>query len=104
MLVWFGDLTAPSAEQLCALSQTGAVRCVQVVENPSQVQAKEHLLDREHHLLRACQAANPTFSRDSPTWKWALIRPDAYLADGGTACDSRVLRAVGANLGLESMQ
>ncbi len=99
LLVWFGAMTASTAKQLRALSQTGAVRCVQVVDKPSSVRAVEHLIDPQQQLLRACQLGD----KASAVWVWALIRPDAYLADGGSTWNAQALRVVAANLGLEAI-
>jgi 3-(3-hydroxy-phenyl)propionate hydroxylase len=99
LLVWFGALSVSTAAQLRALSETGTVRCVQVVDKPSLARAVEHLVDPAQQLLRACQPNTTT----SPPWVWALIRPDAYLADGGAAWSAQALRAVAANLGLETI-
>ena len=103
LLVW-GNAQAPispispaSLAQLRALARTTGVRCVQVAAHPSQVLAKEAVLDAAGLLLRACglEADKPMKAPGgTATCRWALLRPDSYLVARGSQLNASLARSI----------
>ncbi len=100
LLVW-GDAQAhispASVAQLRALARTTGVRCVQIATHPRQVIAKEAVLDAAGLLLRACglEADKPVKTPGSiEACRWALLRPDSYLAARGTQLNASLARSI----------
>ena len=75
-LLVFGSLSPRALKSVQSLS-SASVRCVQVLPAMPQATkpapAREHVIDASGQLAAACQLASGT--------GWALVRPDAYLAD-----------------------
>ena len=93
LILVFGPQTKAALKRLQALSVSGLpVRCVQVLAKGQVAQAREHLLDTQHHLQNACGTV--------PAGGWALIRPDGYLADAGKGVNGELIGAVATSLGL----
>ncbi len=92
LLTVFGTLTAAELARLRRLStQTPLVRVVQVLGRGEKPQAVEHIADDRGHLRQACRASDR---------RWALVRPDAYLAATGTGIDGLLVSAVARSLAL----
>jgi 3-(3-hydroxy-phenyl)propionate hydroxylase len=91
LLLLFGDLTATDLKRVLQLTPHAPLRAVQVVSANGTAQAVEHVRDPQHHLLQACHAGQA---------RWALLRPDAYVAATGSALDGRWIQAVGKALAM----
>ena len=67
--------------------RTSGVRVVQVAARRAQVCAREAVLDTPGLLLQACGlpvlAAKANVKNDTSQCRWALLRPDSYLAAHG---------------------
>jgi 3-(3-hydroxy-phenyl)propionate hydroxylase len=96
-----------SLRKLQSLSLAAGVRVVQVCASRAHVRAHEAVHDAHGLLSRACSvdgrgwigADSPDQSglpvrRGASRCRWALIRPDSYLAARGTAVDSRLIHAL----------
>ena len=93
LILVFGHQPKAALKRLQELSVSGLpVRCVQVLAKGQVAQAREHLLDTQHHLQNACGTV--------PAGGWALIRPDGYLADTGKGVNGELIGAVATSLGL----
>ncbi len=89
LLVW-GALTQAELGKLRQLSQSMAMlRVVQVCMPGDAAQALEHIVDDRGHVRQACRALDQ---------RWALVRPDAYLAATGHAVDGALIRALSRSL------
>ena len=86
VLLAFGPLNPAELTRLRALSTSADARVVQVVTQADQAQAVEAIADPKG-LLR--QAAHAQAAR------WALIRPDSYVAATGQRLDGSLVRAMG---------
>jgi 3-(3-hydroxy-phenyl)propionate hydroxylase len=118
LLLVFGDTTGrlqPAAmAQLRALVSTSPVRVVHVVAKRSQVQVRETVIDAPGLLARACglPAAKPpthhgpagTMPQASPLCRWALLRPDSYLAARGTQLGSALASAAARCTGIGTQE
>ncbi len=93
LLLVFGDLSAQDMARLNALSATASVRCVQIgAAAHSKPQALEYAVDATGHLRATCAGnADPI--------RWALLRPDTYIAATGSRLDGSVANAISAALG-----
>ncbi len=92
LLVVFGPISATEATRLRQLTrQTPLLRVVQVVGPGHKPQAVEHIGDPHGHVQQACHALDR---------RWALVRPDAYLAATGHAVDGALIRALSRSLTL----
>jgi 3-(3-hydroxy-phenyl)propionate hydroxylase len=111
LLLVFGDISANAQRHLRQLTLTAPLYAVQVVGQPGQVQSKECVWDQAQHLMKACQPSVPlghaspgsgaAKSADaSPLLRWALIRPDAYLAATGSHLNGSLVQALAKALGL----
>jgi 3-(3-hydroxy-phenyl)propionate hydroxylase len=91
LLLLFGYLTPSDLKRVLQLTPHAPLRAVQVVSGADTAQAVEHVLDVDMHLRQACHAGQA---------RWALLRPDAYLAATGTALDGRWIQAVAKALAM----
>ena len=91
LLLLFGNLTPSDLKRVVQLTPHAPLRAVQVVSGADTAQAVEHVLDVDMHLRQACHAGQA---------RWALLRPDAYLAATGTALDGRWIQAVAKALAM----
>ena len=91
LLLLFGDLTTTDLKRVLQLTPHAPLRAVQVIAGTGKAQAVEHVRDPQQHLRQACQAGQA---------RWALLRPDAYLAATGSALDGRWIQAVGKALAM----
>jgi 3-(3-hydroxy-phenyl)propionate hydroxylase len=92
LLLVFGPLAAAETQRLRQLTATTPLlRVVQVIEPGARAQAREHLIDAQGHLRRACQATGQ---------RWALVRPDSYLAGIGAGVDGALVAQLGRALTL----
>ena len=90
LLLVFGQLGRKQMAKLRSLSALAAVNVVQVTHTKSG-QAKEHVMDPDKTLRRACLAEKA---------QWALLRPDAYLAAKGKALNAQLVKALATALAL----
>ena len=91
LLLLFGPISGAEKKKLLQLTPYAPLRAVQVVLNQGLAQAKEHVRDPSQRLRQACRADNA---------RWALLRPDAYLAATGKAIDGRLVHAVAKALAM----
>ncbi len=92
LLLVFGDLTRQDMARLNAVSATASVRCVQIGAPQSTPQALEYAVDATGHLRATCAGnADPI--------RWALLRPDTYIAATGSRLDGGIANAISAALG-----
>ncbi len=92
LLCVFGPLSAGEVTRLHQLaSQTPLLRLVQVVGPGQTPQAVEHVIDERGHVRQACRAMDR---------RWALVRPDAYLAATGHGMDGHLVGAVARALAM----
>ncbi len=102
LLLVFGDsaggLGALHSAKLRALASAGNVRVVQVAALRAQVQAREAVLDPQGLLAQACGLPAVPGQAPSqstvPLCRWALVRPDSYLAAHGSALGARLVHAI----------
>ena len=92
LLLVFGDLTGQDTTKLASLSAFAAVRCVQVASLNSTAQALEYAVDATGNLHASCAGSAAQI-------RWALLRPDTYIAATGSRLDASVVNAVSAALG-----
>jgi 3-(3-hydroxy-phenyl)propionate hydroxylase len=81
LLVW-GACTAKELAKLRRLKTP--VRVVQVLRQGQFAQAREHVFDLQGRLASAVDGAGAQ-SRSATGLRWALLRPDSYLAARGHA-------------------
>ena len=93
LLLVFGDLNRQDVARLSALSASASVRCVQIGAPHSKPQALEYAVDATGNLHATC-AGNST-----EKLRWALLRPDTYVAATGSRIDASVVNATSAALG-----
>jgi hypothetical protein len=67
------------------------VRVVQVTQPGLRATAREHVIDHLGHVRLACQAQDR---------RWALLRPDSYLACTGAGIDGDLLHRLSQALTL----
>ena len=92
LLLVFGPIKVAELARLRQLASTTAMlRVVQVMDPADKPQALEHVIDDKGHVRRACQGTDQ---------RWALVRPDAYLAATGSGIDAALVRQVGCALTL----
>jgi 3-(3-hydroxy-phenyl)propionate hydroxylase len=92
LLLVFGQLTSSDLKKLRQLSQqVPLLKLVQVIGPNESSQAREHLIDTKGHLRTACQANNQ---------RWALVRPDSYLAASGGAMNGHLVTSIGKALAM----
>ena len=85
VLFCFGTLSATELARLGRLLEQAPLRAVQVLSPGQKAQAREHLIDDRGLLRAACRAENK---------RWALVRPDAYLAANGVGLDGNLIRGI----------
>ncbi len=104
LLLVFGDVYAQDVKRLVSLSRAAPVRCVQVVASRNRSQVKESVVDINGHLLGTCTgssaagATSATIVKAPPT-RWALLRPDTYIAATGSQINSELVKCISAALG-----
>jgi 3-(3-hydroxy-phenyl)propionate hydroxylase len=91
LLLLFGDLTATDLKRVLQLTPHAPLRAVQVISDADTAQAVEHVRDAQQRLRQACHAGQA---------RWALLRPDAYVAATGSALNGRWIQAVGKALAM----
>ena len=91
VLFCFGTLSATELARLGRLLEQAPLRAVQVLSPGQKAQAREHLIDDRGLLRAACRAENK---------RWALVRPDAYLAANGVGLDGDLIRGIEKALAL----
>ncbi len=91
LLLAFGELGANEALRLQLVAGHAPLRCVQVLPPGTPALAREHVCDPQDRLKRACQVFG---------LRWALLRPDGYLAATGEAVDATLVRAMERALAL----
>ena len=89
LLLLFGEIDAPGLDRLKALCEIAPLRAVQVLGSAGRPVAREHIRDPDGRLQDACHV----FGR-----RWALVRPDSYVAATGESVDAALVRAVGRAL------
>ncbi len=90
LLLVFGACSSHELQQLRQLSQSAAVHIVQVVSDAT-AQAVEHVIDKPQRLRQACG--------DSAA-RWALLRPDAYVAARGQTLNAGLVHSVAKALAI----
>jgi 3-(3-hydroxy-phenyl)propionate hydroxylase len=90
LLLVFGACSTQEIHQLRQLSQSAAMRIVQVVSHEA-AQAVEHVIDKPQRLRQACGDASA---------RWALLRPDAYVAARGQALNAGLVNSVAKALAI----
>ena len=90
LLLVFGACSTQEIHQLRQLSQSAAVRIVQVVSHEA-AQAVEYVIDKPQRLRQACGDAAA---------RWALLRPDAYVAARGQALNAGLVNSVAKALAI----
>lgn len=90
MLLAFGELDATDIGRLCALASQAPIVAVQVLGAKDRPQAHEHVRDPHGTLRDACHVHGH---------RWALVRPDSYIAATGEDIDSDVVNAITRALG-----
>ena len=93
LLLVFGELSAQDIKRLTSLSSTATVRCVQIGMLKFRAQAIEYAVDASSHLQATCTGSN------SAKRRWALLRPDTYVAATGSQIDDSVANAISSALG-----
>jgi 3-(3-hydroxy-phenyl)propionate hydroxylase len=91
LLLVFGPLSNTALVRLRQLTVQTPLKAVQVLSPGDRVQGREHVLDPEERLRRACQATGQV---------WALVRPDSYLAATGADWESTLVRRLARALAL----
>lgn len=91
LLLVFSDLAGDQARRVRELCGTAPLVAVQVVPAGAWPRAREHVRDLQGHLQGACHVFGHA---------WALVRPDAYLADTGEVVDAKLVAAVERALAL----
>ena len=101
LLVWGdsrGHISGSAVSQLRQLTCATGARAVQVAAVQTQVRAREAVLDPAGQLLRACglhhPAANNMAGQRPLVCRWALLRPDSYLAAHGDAINDSLVDAI----------
>jgi 3-(3-hydroxy-phenyl)propionate hydroxylase len=88
----FGDIKSSEAARLRQLTQsTPMLRVVQVTKPGMPATAREHVIDHLGHVRSACQAQDK---------RWALLRPDSYLAATGVGIDGDLVHRLSQALTL----
>jgi 3-(3-hydroxy-phenyl)propionate hydroxylase len=110
LLLVFGNGAHPiSPAQLAKLrallGNTDTVRAVQVATSLAQVTAREAVIDPQSLLLQACDMQqSPATERShqrqhlhthaASVCRWALVRPDSYIAAHGSAIHTSLAQAI----------
>ncbi len=100
LLLAFGPLDAQDSQRLRQLS-TGQPLCVVQVLQPGQrADALENVLDAQGQLALACGFKEDDGSSTRGGPRWALLRPDAYVAASAVGINARLLAALQKALGM----
>ena len=91
LLLVFGPQPGSALGRIRQLTAQTPLKAVQVLSPGERVQGREHVLDPEGRLRRACLAAGQA---------WALVRPDSYLAATGADWESTLVRRLARALAL----
>ena len=91
LLLVFSPQSAAALGRIRQLTAQTPLKAVQVLSPGERIQGREHVLDPEGRLRRACQASGQA---------WALVRPDSYLAATGADWDSTLVRRLARALAL----
>ena len=89
LLLWFGGFSRREADKLQALTNMASVSVVQVCATSAALQAREGIVDPTGQLAAACGQQ-----------RWALIRPDSYLAAVGAQADTALLNRLAVSLAI----
>ena len=94
LLLVFDAMPQGDIARLAKLSLTADVCCVQVLPPTTQAQAQavEHVIDPDARLKTSCHATN---------MRWALLRPDSYIAATGRRVDAALVKALATALGAD---
>ena len=92
LLLVFGTLSKADAKRPARLAAASDVRCVQVVPTGSAASALEHVIDPDARLKTSCRATG---------MRWALLRPDSYIAATGRRIDATLVSALATTLGTD---
>jgi 3-(3-hydroxy-phenyl)propionate hydroxylase len=102
LLLVFGDeaghLLPGAIAKLRSLSSASHARVVHVVTQRSQAQVRETVVDAPGLLASACG-----LPQQGPC-RWALLRPDSYLAARGTQMGSALVNAIARCAGIASQE
>ena len=90
LLLVFGELSRKEIAKLQSISVLASVNAVQVVSKKN-ADVLEHVIDTNKTLRHACLSEKA---------KWALIRPDAYLAAKGKALNGQLVKSLASALAL----
>ena len=90
LLLVFGELSRKEIAKLQSISVLASVYAVQVVSKKN-ADVLEHVIDTNKTLRHACLSEKA---------KWALIRPDAYLAAKGKALNGQLVKSLASALAL----
>jgi 3-(3-hydroxy-phenyl)propionate hydroxylase len=108
LLVW-GDsryrINTKTLARIKQLTRTTDVCAVQIAATQVQVRVLEAALDPEDQLLKACGLVvgpQTAPSHLQPPCRWALLRPDSYLAAHGNALNSSLVQAIARCAGMVS--
>lgn len=91
LLLVFGEVSANEMQRLRLLTAHAPLRCVQVVAPGTPALAREQVLDPDDKLKRAAHVFG---------LRWALLRPDSYLAAVGEDVDAALVHAAERALAL----
>jgi len=92
LLLVFGAIQPHELARLRQLTQsTPMLRAVQVTQPGLSATAREHVIDHLGHLRSACHAHDK---------RWALLRPDSYLAATGVGIDGDLVHRLSQALTL----
>ena len=91
LLLVFGELSRKEIAKLQSISVLASVYAVQVVSKKN-ADVLEHVIDTNKTLRHACLSEKA---------KWALIRPDAYLAAKGKALNGQLVKSLASALALQ---
>jgi len=83
LLLVFGPLRGNEARRVRKLAQLTGLRSVQVVRQTFAANAKEYVLDTQGHLAECTGNA-----------RWAIVRPDSYIAATGAQLNISLTRAI----------
>jgi len=88
LLLVFGPLRGNEARHISKLAELTGLRSVQVVRQPVAASAKEYVLDDQGHLAECTGNA-----------RWAIVRPDSYIAATGAQLNISLTRSLDAACG-----
>jgi 3-(3-hydroxy-phenyl)propionate hydroxylase len=98
LLLVFGDgagsLSVRQTATLHALTSASNVCAVQVAAKRAHIQAREAVLDPQYMLLQACGLEAAASRHAAQPCRWALLRPDSYLAARGSQLGASLVHAI----------